>query len=204
MAKIKRFKLSWQAPDSSLVIGYRLYWSSDNTINYESNFIELGNLTEVYLPEVLELDPRYGKCVMLGIVAVESHGNESDMVIISAPHQIKAPPAPTNLLLTALNEFSIVESNEEAPDKSKTLSAKENHQEELKIPGKEQSPLLGFAPIKRRVKYYDDVGYRKPLKIKQSIAAIRGWVDQRSAVGKDNWMRDFSDHSLLYFEVQKV
>lgn len=29
-------------------------------------------------------------------------------------------------------------------------------------------------------------------------------MDQGSAVGKDNWIRDFSDHSLLYFEVQKV
>ena len=33
---------------------------------------------------------------------------------------------------------------------------------------------------------------------------VRGWVDQTSPADKDKWIKDYSDHSLLYFEVQKV
>ena len=33
---------------------------------------------------------------------------------------------------------------------------------------------------------------------------VRGWVNQPSPDDKDNWIEDYSDHCLLYFEVQKV
>jgi len=34
--------------------------------------------------------------------------------------------------------------------------------------------------------------------------SVRGWVDTHTAPKKDQWIADYSDHSLLYFEVQKV
>jgi len=33
---------------------------------------------------------------------------------------------------------------------------------------------------------------------------VRGWVNQPSAKAQDSWRDTYSDHSLLYFEVQKV
>jgi hypothetical protein len=33
---------------------------------------------------------------------------------------------------------------------------------------------------------------------------VRGWVDERTDKGKDKWAQLYSDHSLLYFELQKV
>ena len=33
---------------------------------------------------------------------------------------------------------------------------------------------------------------------------VRGWVNQASALDKDKWIQGYSDHCLLYFEVQKV
>jgi len=33
---------------------------------------------------------------------------------------------------------------------------------------------------------------------------VRGWVDEDSDIKKDAWTKKYSDHSLLYFEVQKV
>lgn len=33
---------------------------------------------------------------------------------------------------------------------------------------------------------------------------VRGWVDEPTGAKKDAWTRKFSDHALLYFEVQKV
>lgn len=108
MAKIRRCKLSWKPSDSELVIGYRLYWSKGNAVSYDSNFFEIGNVSEVYLPEVLKLDPRYDVRVMLGVTAVDIHGNESDMVTLAEPYQTIAPPAPVDLLLTTLDEFSVL------------------------------------------------------------------------------------------------
>ncbi len=110
MAKIRRCRLSWKPSDSELVIGYRLYWSKGSTVSYDSHFFELGNVSEVYLPEVLKLDPRYDVRVMLGITAVDMHGNESDMVTLPEPYHTIAPPAPVELLLTTLDEFSVLDS----------------------------------------------------------------------------------------------
>ena len=33
---------------------------------------------------------------------------------------------------------------------------------------------------------------------------VRGWVDEPTHAKKDAWTKKFSDHALLYFEVQKV
>ena len=33
---------------------------------------------------------------------------------------------------------------------------------------------------------------------------VRGWVNKSSISDQDSWITEFSDHSLLYFEVQKV
>ncbi len=34
--------------------------------------------------------------------------------------------------------------------------------------------------------------------------AVRGWVNETTPEGKDKWIEKYSDHSLVYFEVQKV
>jgi hypothetical protein len=38
----------------------------------------------------------------------------------------------------------------------------------------------------------------------QGEVDVRGWVNQQTAAAKDQWIRNFSDHSLLYLEVQRV
>ena len=35
----------------------------------------------------------------------------------------------------------------------------------------------------------------------EANVSVRGWVDQTTAAKKDDWIKKFSDHSLLYFEV---
>jgi endonuclease/exonuclease/phosphatase family metal-dependent hydrolase len=32
---------------------------------------------------------------------------------------------------------------------------------------------------------------------------VRGWVEEKNSTDKDTWIRDYSDHALLYFEVMK-
>lgn len=46
--------------------------------------------------------------------------------------------------------------------------------------------------------------FPRPIDGTNADVDVRGWVNQASQADKDNWIRDFSDHSLLYFEVQKV
>jgi endonuclease/exonuclease/phosphatase family metal-dependent hydrolase len=38
----------------------------------------------------------------------------------------------------------------------------------------------------------------------QAEVDVRGWANQTTAAAKDQWIKDFSDHSLLYLEVQQV
>ena len=33
---------------------------------------------------------------------------------------------------------------------------------------------------------------------------VRGWVEKATNAQKDAWTKKYSDHCLLYFEVQKV
>jgi hypothetical protein len=33
---------------------------------------------------------------------------------------------------------------------------------------------------------------------------VRGWVSESSVTARDAWIANYSDHSLLYFEVEKL
>lgn len=46
--------------------------------------------------------------------------------------------------------------------------------------------------------------FKRPADNAQVEVSVRGWVDQPTQAAKDKWINDFSDHCLLYFEVQKV
>jgi exonuclease III len=39
---------------------------------------------------------------------------------------------------------------------------------------------------------------------KKADVSVRGWVNKVTNADKDKWIKDFSDHSLLFLEVQKV
>lgn len=136
MARIRKLKLSWTPSESNKVVGYRLYWSNGSKVDYGSNFIELGNVTEVDLPDILKCDSLTGESFMLGITAVDKIGNESDMLKLPAPYRVEAPPPPTAPLLKKLNRYVHVNTQKQTPKE----------------------------PIKKpqyRVKYYDDVGFRR-------------------------------------------
>ena len=50
MAKIRRLKLTWQASDSDTVVSYKIYWSKDAELSYDSKGIDVGKVNEVVLP----------------------------------------------------------------------------------------------------------------------------------------------------------
>lgn len=105
MAKLKKRILRWRASDSPQVIGYKLYWSDSGDINYDSNQVILGNVTEIVLPDDVDsFKPNAGP-VELAITSIDELGNESDMITLMVPYQFSVPEAPKNLQIEKLEQF---------------------------------------------------------------------------------------------------
>jgi hypothetical protein len=109
MAKIKRRRLRWMASSSPQVVGYKLYWSQDGDLNYDSQSLMLGNVTEIVLPDDVKSFKPNGGPVEFGVTAIDELGNESDMATLKAPYQFNVPKAPDDLYLQKLEDFSITD-----------------------------------------------------------------------------------------------
>ncbi len=117
MAKIKKRKLRWTESTSSQVVGYKLYWSENGTVDYDSECVMLGNITEVVLPDGVKSFKPNGKPFVFGVTAVDELGNESDMITLTAPYQFNVPMAPDDLYLQKLDAFYITNvQDDEAED----------------------------------------------------------------------------------------
>ncbi len=108
MAKIKKRKLKWSTSSSSQVVGYKLYWSENGAVNYDSKCVTLGNVTEIVLPDDVDSFIPGGGPVEFAITAVDELGNESDMITLKAPYQFNVPKAPEDLYLQKLDDFSTI------------------------------------------------------------------------------------------------
>ena len=108
MARMKKRKLSWQPSRSSQVVGYKFYWSFGGEVDYASQSVKLGNITQVTLPDDVEAFVPTNGPVEFGITAVDELGNESDMVTLKAPYQFNVPKAPEDLYLQKLDDFSVI------------------------------------------------------------------------------------------------
>jgi hypothetical protein len=108
MAKIKKRKLKWSTSSSSQVVGYKLYWSENGAVNYDSKCVTLGNVTEIVLPDDVDSFMPGGGPVEFAITAVDELGNESDMITLKAPYQFNVPKAPEDLYLQKLDDFSTI------------------------------------------------------------------------------------------------
>jgi hypothetical protein len=116
MAKIKRRRLKWVASSSSQVVGYKLYWSENGELNYDSQWVMLGNVTEIVLPDDVKSFTPNGGPVEFGVSAVDELGNESDMITLTAPYQFNVPKAPDDLYLQKLEEFYITDDRDDKVD----------------------------------------------------------------------------------------
>ncbi len=161
MGRIRRCRLSWKPSESEQVVAYKLYWSHGGEVDYDSNFLQLGNVCELFLPEGLGDIPLNGKVLWLALTAVDKHGNESELVHLEEPYRFSVPPAPTGFSL------SILEDVVEAPASPPSGDATHGDRRQAVSPGgrgqppSRPSPPLNFNPPENRIKYYDDVGYRK-------------------------------------------
>jgi hypothetical protein len=97
MGKIKKKRICWEPSVSTDVVKYRLYWSEDGLVDYTSKSVDLGNDTEVIIPDDIPSFPRVNGDMALGITAVNEAGNESDLTKITSKINFLVPDAPTNL-----------------------------------------------------------------------------------------------------------
>ena len=102
MARVRKRKVSWNPSNASGVTGYKLYWAVGKEVNYDCDFAELGDVTEIILPDGVPSFPIVAGDMELGVVAVDHIGNESDMTKLYAPFGFTAPDAPTGLTLETL------------------------------------------------------------------------------------------------------
>jgi hypothetical protein len=80
VSKTRKKRIRWARPGSLNVTGYRLYWSVSGEVSYDSEFVDIGDRTEVILPkQVPSLHHVHGE-VAFGITALARGGNESNMV----------------------------------------------------------------------------------------------------------------------------
>lgn len=99
MGKIRNKKLRWEPAAGDEATKYKLYWSENGTVNYSSNFAEVGVVTQVILPDDIPSFPRIAGNLELGVAAVNQAGNESDITKISAYFDFTVPEAPKSLVV---------------------------------------------------------------------------------------------------------
>ena len=80
----KKIRVRWGAPRSVDVVGYKLYWAIGQEVDYDSAFVELGNVTEVVLPDGVPSFPPLSGTIELGCTALNDTGNESEMIKYTA------------------------------------------------------------------------------------------------------------------------
>jgi hypothetical protein len=102
MARVRKRKVHWDTSNGLGVVGYKLYWAVGKGVNYDSDFADLGNVTEVILPDNVPSFPIDAGDIEIAVVAVDHIGNESDLTKLYAPFGFTAPDAPTGLAVETL------------------------------------------------------------------------------------------------------
>jgi hypothetical protein len=96
--KTKKKRIRWIRSPSRSVVGYRLYWAVVGEVSYGSEFIDIGDRTEVALPDQVPSLQHVRGEVALGITAVNREGNESDMVRFAVNFDSPVQGVPAGLL----------------------------------------------------------------------------------------------------------
>ncbi|MFO7738497.1 MAG: hypothetical protein R6V46_08490 [Desulfatiglandaceae bacterium] len=94
--KGSRARVRWDASVSPNVVGYKLYWAVGGGVDYDSESAEVGNVTEVILPDQVNLFPSFPGHIEIGVTAVNDVGKESDMTRFTARFGSKLQKATQN------------------------------------------------------------------------------------------------------------
>ena len=103
MGKIRQKRIRWERSASPDVVNYRVYWSEEGTIKYDSRHALVGDLAEILLPGDVPSFPLIKSAMTLGISAIDRAGNESDITTVSVTLDFTVPDAPRGLRIEDLH-----------------------------------------------------------------------------------------------------
>jgi hypothetical protein len=95
--KIRSRRVHWEPSASDDVTRYRLYWSTKGAVGYDSDHADVGNVTQINLPDAIPCFPLVGGEIELGITAISQAGNESEIAKAVVHFDFRIPEAPRNL-----------------------------------------------------------------------------------------------------------
>jgi hypothetical protein len=96
MGRIKQRKVRWE-PSTSADVSYRLYWTEDGAVSYDSDYADVGNVLQVTLPDDILSFPLISGRIELGISAVSRAGNESEITRATVHLDFTLPEPPRDL-----------------------------------------------------------------------------------------------------------
>ena len=105
--KDRRAKVRWNASASPNVVGYKLYWAIGGGVNYDSDFAEVGNVTEVILPDDVPSFSILPINIELGVTAVNWMRRESEMAKYTVIFKFTTQDSPRDTRAEAAYPISI-------------------------------------------------------------------------------------------------
>lgn len=95
MAKVRRRAVRWEP--SIDATKYRLYWSTQGPVGYDSEFYEVENITMVVLPDEIPSFISIAGNIELGVTAVNEEGKESDIAVARVYINFTVPEIPKDV-----------------------------------------------------------------------------------------------------------
>ena len=96
MGKIRSKVARWE-PSETPYVTYRLYWATCKPVDHNLDYVDVGTVTEVTLPDDISSFPLVAGKIVLGVSAIGPLGNESDITTIIVDIDFTIPGAPLNL-----------------------------------------------------------------------------------------------------------
>jgi hypothetical protein len=93
-SRFRNRKVRWEPSGSGDVVNYRLYWSTRGAVTYDSDFMDVGAMTEVTLPKDIPSFPLISRNIELAISAINEAGNESELIKAVVHADVTVPEAP--------------------------------------------------------------------------------------------------------------
>ena len=102
LGRVKKKRISWELASSPDVRTYRLYWSKNREINYDSDYVDIGAVSELIVPDDMPFfDFKTGR-MELGLSAVTHAGDESNIARFTFDFNFEVPDTPQNLTVEDL------------------------------------------------------------------------------------------------------
>jgi hypothetical protein len=102
MGQIRKRRIHWERGASEGIAKYRIYWAAGRPVDYDSDHVEVENVTQVVLPDDIPSFPLIAGEIELGVSAVSHAGNESEITRATVYLDFTIPEAPKNLMVEEL------------------------------------------------------------------------------------------------------